>query len=196
MRRDAFVTWRVEPGSVLRHLPLGFVLLAWGAFALLPGVARSQEAPDVPSVFFIAKSENKNQVHYGVHLDASCAPLGRAPVFAYWRMLEHGPRATEPLLEREIGAYGFADQRVLTREPHGGRVEVRLRALPGRPIVIDTTAGEGGSCVATATTTIGGVPASLASVYAKLGWPFGVDYLVLSGRGLADGRELRERIRP
>jgi hypothetical protein len=182
--------------TVLRHLPLGSLLLAWCALALLPDVARGQGTPDVASVFFIAKSENRNQVHYGVHLDVSCAPLGRAPAFAYWRMLEHGPTATEPLLEREIGAYGFADQRVLARDPHGGRVEVRLRALPARPIVITTAAAESGACVAGATTTIGGVPASLTSVYAKLGWPFGVDYLMLSGRGLADGRELRERIRP
>ncbi len=41
-------------------------------------------------VFSIAKSENKNQVQYVVRLDAHCAPVGPAPVFAYWRMLEKG----------------------------------------------------------------------------------------------------------
>jgi hypothetical protein len=41
---------------------------------------------------------------------------------------------------------------------------------------------------------IGGTPASLRSVYAQLRWPFGVDHLVLSGRSLADGRAVEERV--
>ena len=194
--------------SVLRHLPLWSVMLALGALAFVPNVARGggrDGAPpglperarprDVASVFFIAKSENKNQVHYGVHLDSSCAPAGRAPAFAYWRMLEVGPLATEPLLSREVGAYGLADQQVLPNGAYAGRVSVTLQALRARPIVIASVA-EGETCLASATTTIGGVPARLTSVYVKLSWPFGVDYLMLSGRSVADGRELRERIHP
>ncbi len=164
------------------------------AGALVSGAARADgQARDVPSVFFVAKSENRNQVHYGVHLDASCAPVGAQPLYAYWRMLEHGPHATEPLLSREVPAYGIAEQRVLERTAGGGRVLIRLNALPGRAIVI-TTGGHDGACEASATTVIDGTRASLRSVYAKLRWPFGVDYLLLSGRSLADGRALEEKL--
>jgi hypothetical protein len=110
-------------------------------------------------------------------------------------MLERGPLATEPLLPLEVGAYGVGEQRVLARGESGGQVSVRLRALSSRTITIDSRpAGE--ACVAAASTYIAGTPAALTSVYAQLGWPFGVAYLMLSGRGLSDGREVRERIVP
>lgn len=176
-----------------RAVPFACVLGA--AAALLVPVARAGGERDVVSLFFIAKSENRNQVHYGVHLDASCAPVGPAPVFGYWRMLEHGPTATEPLLAREVRAYGFAGERVMAREAQGGRVLVLLAALAQRPIVVETLAS-GSTCVATATTAIGGVPAALGSVFAQLRWPFGVDSLTLTGRALADGHVVRERVAP
>jgi len=177
----------------MRGLSLSAVLLAVAAGGLVVGVARGEAGRDVASVFLVAKSENRNQVHYGVHLDASCAPVGSVPIFAYWRMLERGPLATEPLLRREVDAYGFAEQRVVERSADGGRVTLRLHALPGRPIAIQTGSRDG-ACEAAATTVIGGVPASLRSVYAQLRWPFGVDHLVLSGRSLADGRAVEERV--
>jgi hypothetical protein len=183
---------------MLRHVPLScivFVLLGVTCLASVARVARGQgRTRDIGSVFFVAKSENRNQVHYGVHLDEACSPAGGAPIFAYWRMLEHGPLATEPLLAHEVRAYGLGDQRVLAREQGGGRVAVSLRALPARTIVV-TTHTQGDGCRADATTTIGGAPAALTSVYAKLGWPFGVAYLMISGRG-PDGREVRERVVP
>jgi len=43
------------------------------------GVARSDGGGVVSSAFFIAKSENRNQVHYGVHVDAACSPVGAEP---------------------------------------------------------------------------------------------------------------------
>jgi hypothetical protein len=177
----------------MRGLSLSAAVLAIAAGGLVVDVARGETGRDVASVFLIAKSENRNQVHYGVHLDATCAPVGSAPAFAYWRMLEQGPLATEPLLKREIGAYGFAEQRVVERDPDGGRVTLRLHALPGRPIAI-WTGSRDGACEAVATMAIGGTPASLRSVYAQLRWPFGVDHLVLSGRSLADGRAVEERV--
>jgi hypothetical protein len=158
-----------------------------------PRVAPAEPPRDVPSVFYVAKSENRNQVHYGIRLDAACAPAGSQPVFAYWRMLERGPGATEPLLAREVGAYGFAEQHVVRRGDGGGQVSLRLRALPGRVITIATGARDG-RCEATASTVIDGARASLDSVFAQLRWPFGVAYLELSGRALAGGRTLRERI--
>lgn len=159
------------------------------------GVARSDGGGVVSSAFFIAKSENRNQVHYGVHVDSACRPIGAAPVFAYWRMLEHGPTATEPLLSREIPAYGLADQRVVEVGTDGGRATVRLRALGNRTIDVVTSSHDG-VCVATATTTINGHPAALSNVFAQLKWPWGVDYLLLSGRALSDGHLVRERLEP
>jgi hypothetical protein len=185
--------------GVVRHLPLWSFALALFTLAVVPDAARgdgsagSGRRRDIASVFFVAKSENRNQVHYGLHLDAACAPVGVTPVYAYWRMLEKGPLATEPLLAREVGAYGFADQRVLQRDENAGRVSLTLRALPARPIVVASRL-DGERCLASATTTIAGTPAWLTSVYAKISWPFGVDYLTVSGRALVDGRELRERV--
>src|SRR5690349_12341225 len=145
-------------------------------------------------MFFIAKSENKNQVHYGIRLDEACAPAEESPVFAYWRMLERGPFATEPLLAREVPAYGLTKQRA-QRNSVGGHVVVTLSALPRRPIDIDLAANQG-TCTAAARTAISGAPSTLISVFAQLRWPFGVDYLVLTGRALADGRVVRERVSP
>jgi hypothetical protein len=164
-----------------------------------------REQNDERSLFFIAKSENRNQVHYGIHLDRACAPVGAAPVFAYWRMLEHGPDAIEPLLPREFGAYGFGQQRVMARDPQGGRVSITLAALASRPIVVEShrvshtepyaPSGEvADACASSATTAIAGVEATLNSVYVQLRWPFGVDSLTLSGRSVSAGRPVRERI--
>jgi hypothetical protein len=165
------------------------------AGALVAGAAGGQLAPsrDVRSVFLVAKSENRNQVHYGLRVDAGCAPLGDEPVYAYWRMLERGPLATEPLLAIERPAYGFAEQLRLERGERGGAVRVRLAAMPDRPIVVQSAVRDG-VCAASTATTIAGVPASLESVFVQLRWPFGVAHMIVAGRALADGRELRERI--
>jgi hypothetical protein len=160
---------------------------------LLAGDAAHADGSDVTTVFFIAKSENKNQVHYGIHLDADCVPSGSAPVFAYWRMLERGPSATEPLLSREIPAYGFASQQVSSQGASGGSVTVTLRALPERPIVV-TSWRQDGACAASAETNIAGVPALLTRVYVQLRWPFGVDSLTLDGYAKSDHHAVRERI--
>ena len=145
-------------------------------------------------MFFVAKSENRNQVHYGISLDGSCAPRGEAPVFAYWRMLERGPLASEPLLAREVPAYGFAEQRVLVRDDRGGRVRITLEsATPKRPIVFET-ARRGDACVAMARATIGGSPAWLKSVF--LAAPVAVGGRVHGSRGARQReRQARRRAR-
>jgi hypothetical protein len=132
-------------------------------------------APDtfVP-VFSIAKSENRNQVQYGLRVDARCAPAGPAPVSAYWRMLEKGPAQTAPLLSREVSAYGLARQEV-------------------RPLDIVTSRGPDGTCRALATTSIAGAPAHLVNVYVRLKWD-GVDYLLLQGWSIDGTRVVREKI--
>lgn len=181
-------------------MPARPALFAWSLVAIGSGlvaqIARAELGAGqqgVESVFFVAKSENRNQVHYGISVDGSCAPRGEAPVFAYWRMLERGPLASEPLLAREVPAYGFADQRVLVRDERGGRVRVTLNAMPKRPIVFET-ARRGDTCVATARATIGGTPAWLKSVFLQLRWPWGIAYMDLSGQDSESGKPVRERV--
>jgi hypothetical protein len=103
-------------------------------------------------------------------------------------MIEQGG-AIEPLLDVEQQAYGVAAQ----EEAVGSRIRLRLRALPRRPITIaaDRT---GVRCRATATTEIDGHAAQLDNIYVRLKWPFGVDYILLSGRRVDDGQFVRERI--
>ena len=113
----------------MRRPPLTTSLLVLASLALVAPIAQpaGQEpaARIVRSVFFVAKSENHNEVHYGIALDATCTPAGPAPVFAYWRMRERGPLATEPLLSREVAAYGVGDPQKVER----GRSR-RPRRLP------------------------------------------------------------------
>jgi hypothetical protein len=181
---------------VMRRPPLASAALAGVAIAIAGPAAwpGGSEEGGTRSVFFIAKSENRNEVHYGVALDASCRPAGKAPVFAYWRMRERSPWATEPLLAREQPAYGIASQRVTSREDGSGRVVVTLNAMPNRPIAIDTV-DDGHGCSASATAFIAGTPATLTRVFVQLRWPWGVDYLMLSGLA-SDGRPVKERLAP
>jgi hypothetical protein len=160
--------------------------------------SRSLAAPllfgphDFTSLFTISKSENKNEVVFAIHLDERCAPIGDAPVYSFWRMYEKGPHIIEPLLSREEAAYGIAGQSVLSTGSEGGRVEITLRALPKRPVVIETKPADG-RCEAWSTATVAGESAYLYDVYAKL-TTFGVDYLLLSGWALDRTRVLHEKV--
>jgi hypothetical protein len=176
---------------------LASALFAFAAVALAASTASADPAGKaVRSVFFIAKSENRNEVHYGIALDAGCVPEGRSPVFAYWRMRERGPLATEPLLSREVPIYGVADPQQVERAEQGGRVVFRLNALPKRMIAIDARPGADGTCTAVARAVIGGVPATLANVFVQLRWPFGIDSIAMTGRAESDGHVVRERLSP
>ncbi len=134
----------------------------------------------IESVFFVAKTENRNQVHYGVRVDDACVPLGEAPVFAEWRMFEEGPNARAPMLSREQRLYGLGTQTVI-RRADGGAVVTTLRAVSSRPITVETSRDRRGVCVAKAVTRIDGAAATLSSVFVVLRG-FGVDAIVLSGR--------------
>lgn len=161
-------------------------LLVGTSVALLAG---SAAAADIPSAFFISKTENKNQVHFSVHVDDACAPVGPAPVHAYWQMLERGPLVTEPLLAREERAYGIERQTL-----EGGSIRVTLRALPSRPIVIHTWRAADGKCASSSITPISGSAARLFNIHVALDW-FRVDHLLLSG-WKDDGSFVRERVEP
>jgi hypothetical protein len=165
-------------------------IISAGAFAAIAFTAQGSRAnvsAEISSALAIAKSSNKNQVHYAVQVDDACAPTGAAPVRAYWRMLEKSPDATEPLGGMEQKAFGIARQDV-----DGDNVRIALRGLPARPITIHTTRGEGGKCTSSASATINGVPARIDNVFVKLKL-FGVDYVQLTGI-TKDGAVVRERL--
>ena len=152
------------------------------------GDAGRAETTDVP-LFTISKSENKNQVQYVIRVDDRCAPASDAPISAHWLMLEQGPSVTEPLLKRELPAYGPASQSVVERTAEGGKARLTLMAMPNRPIAIDTFKGASGGCQARPVTSVAGADAHLFNVYVKLKWPVGVSYLLLQGWSL-DGKQI------
>jgi len=141
------------------------------------------------SVFIVAKNQNRNQVHYGVHLDATCNVVGAQPVYGYWRMLERNGEV-EPILPREIPAYGVNAAQQIERNGETTRIHTRLNAAPERPLVI-TVRRVAGRCEAEAKTSIAGTYARLRWAYIRFGL-FGVDYILLHG-SRADGSQVEER---
>lgn len=167
----------------MRHLAYALVL-----GAALPSPAAASPLHAIDSGLFIAKSSNKNQVHYALEVNDRCAPAGAAPVRPYWRMLERGANVTEPLTAREERAFGLERQVV-----DGDEVRVVLHGLPGRLITIRATR-DGDRCVSSASTAIDGEKARISSVYVKLSL-FGVSYVQLRGVG-PGGASLVERVSP
>lgn len=146
---------------------------------------RPASAATVSSAFFISKSENRNQVHYGVEVDEACRPVGTSPVRPYWRDLEKGPNVTSPVLSRELPAYGVAFQRIL--EPTEGRkiVELAVRGLPSRILHIETRSVDG-KCTVETRAVIQKETVTLLEVFLKIGF-FGVDYARFIGRSKTRG---------
>jgi hypothetical protein len=96
-------------------------------------------------------------------------------------------------MSREGRAYGIGSERVLARgDGGGGRVEIRLRALPTRPIVVETKTVEG-LCHSWSSIPISGTDAYLYNVYVKLK-TLGVDYLLLSGWTTDRTRVVHEQV--
>jgi hypothetical protein len=147
----------------------------------------------VQSIFFIANSENKNQVHYALNVDADCRPVGAHPVYGYWRDLEVGPRAVSKLLDHEQRAYGLSEPRFVHAGASGGQIRVALRALPERPLLIETFR-QGRSCAARTQLLIAGQPALLESIYIDLGFLFSVNYVLVRGVRVADGAAVSEKM--
>ncbi len=179
----------------MKRAPAFFFVLASLALlaAIAPAASAVQFGPhDVRSVFHIEKSENRNQVHYGIRLDASCVPVGDAPVFAYWRALQRDPRATSDLSTFERRAYGIATQRVIGRRSESGAVMISLSATPSRAIMVRSHRGPAG-CVADARAHIGGASAVLTVIYVDVG-TFGVRYVELRGQRANDRRRINERL--
>jgi len=147
----------------------------------------------IGSVFFIAKSENKNQVHYAVKVDDRCRPVGTSPLYGYWREQERGPKVTSPLLRHEQSAYGLTEPRWIKPHEQGGEIRIGLRGFPDRPLTIETYMN-GAQCQARARTTIAGQDAVLSSIFVQIGFLFSIDYVLLRGTRLADGKPVQEKV--
>jgi len=152
-------------------------------------------ANDVQTVFFISKSDDRNRVDYGIHLNDRCAPTGDDAVFPYWREFEPPPPVrTHTLGMFEYVPYGFSEQRLVHRSQAGGDQLVRLKQLD-RPIAVRARK-DGDHCVATAYARVAGVEgAVLVSVFAKLSGATSVDYVDIHGKNPANGADLVERVR-
>ena len=163
------------------------------AMALVLLAPAPGRAADPGSVFHIDRNKNRNQVHYGVRVDQSCHAVGSEPAYNYWLRLEATPPHTEDLRFFQQAAYGFAQQAVLG----DGRLELRLRALPERPVTV-RLASVDGTCRAEPFMDINGRSARLEKifVFAEDGMVLPiVRYIELSGHG-DDGVEVYEKIVP
>jgi hypothetical protein len=152
----------------------------------------SGEPSDPKSVFLVAKSENKNQVHYGVRLDDACNVTDAHPLYGYWRMLENKGEI-EPILSREVRAYGIDPAQRIEKSGDATTIYARMNAIPDRVLRVTVTRAAG-RCEARATMSIAGAEAHLRLVYIRLSWPFGVDYILLRGSRMTDGRTIEEKI--
>ncbi|XXF79267.1 DUF4833 domain-containing protein [Myxococcaceae bacterium GXIMD 01537] len=163
---------------------------------LAPPLALAGPAPaprGVDSLFFIARSENRNQVHYALRVGEDCAPVGTSPVHAYWRMFEKGPTAVEGLLGLEEPVYGLGDEQRVTATPEGWRVRVYLRSASNRPIEVAVSREEG-RCVTRAWTKVAGEEVLVDHIFVQNLWPFGIGEVSLHATG-QDGRAVRDTIR-
>ena len=174
--------------------------LLWAAAAGLVAPAAKAAYPafganDIPTVFFISKSDDRNRVDYWMRLDANCQPVNDDAVTPYWREFEKAP----PVVTHSISmvanmAYGIASQRVASRSPASADYALRLKAV-GRPIGITTRRESNGKCVAVARTTIAGVTAELLSIHVKLAGPLSVEYIDIKGRDFRTGKPIVERMK-
>jgi len=154
---------------------------------------------DVPTVFFISKSDDRNRVDYGIRLDERCAPTKDDAVFPYWREFENSP----PVRVHTLGVfefipYGISEQRTLRKTATGGVHFLKLRQFEKTPVTIFTRREPDGRCSSQARSLINGKEAELTFVYVKLGkggiTP-SVEFLDVHGKDLDTGQEVSERLR-
>lgn len=169
---------------------LGLTLLGPGA------AAEGRFGPhDVRTLFVIGKNTDRNEVQYGIRLDAACVPVGDEPVYAYWRQYEKGPEITEDLNFLDRTGYGIRKQKVEQRSASGSRVVLSLRATSDRSMAIQVRK-EGNACAGEAHTYISGVPAKLARIHIQLSGPLSIDYIDIRGTRLDNKQPISERAKP
>lgn len=170
---------------------LGLVVFSSGSVAA-EGVAFGPH--DGRSAFYVAKSENQNQVHYAVRLDALCRPLGKRPVFAYWRRLRQGKRIDAPLVGLGTTVYGAVDEQKVTVRARGGSVWTAVKALKQLRIRVDAEP-EAAGCKVVAYASIKGQWSRLSHAFLQLrAFGLSVKYVDVIGYRVSDGARMAQRI--
>ncbi len=170
------------------------VLVVLGAAPLVHAEGRFGPH-DIRTLFSIGKNTDKNQVQYGIRLDADCVPVGDSPIYPYWRVYEKNPELTEDLNFLDRTAYGVRNQTVEQRSPAGSKVVMRLRATSDRSIGIYVHK-EGNTCKGEALTFISGVASRLKHIHVQLSGPLSVSYIDISGARVDDNQPITERAHP
>jgi hypothetical protein len=165
---------------------------------MAPSIARADGLRfgpyDLHSTFHVAKSQNQNQVHYAVRLDAQCKPSGKRPVFAYWQRLRSGKRVDGELDGIGTTVYGASDEQKVVNKPSGASsVEMYVKALKKVRISIEIEKSPQG-CKAVPYTTIQGQRARLSHAFLQLG-ALGLlpKYVDVVGFRVSDGKRIAER---
>lgn len=174
-----------------RKLTVGLIVAA----LVLPAVAHADPKfgpNDIRTLFAIKKSENKNEVHYGIHLDDACQPVGDEPIFAYWRELEQGPNVVLDLGMFQKKAYGIKGQWVQSKTPQESKLLMSLNATPDRGISVSVKKKDG-RCVSETVATINKESALLEQVFVHIAGFLSVDWIEL--RGFRFGKPMVERVK-
>ena len=172
--------------------------------ALLPATDAEAQDPqfganDIPTVFYISKSYDKNRVDYGIRLDGRCAPVRDEAVFQYWRHFQPPDNGTQTHLlgTFEYIPYGISEQRSLHKTLTGGVHLMKLRQFDKTPIAIITKKEADGKCTSQARAVINGKESELTYIYVKLGKGGlvpSVDWVEVHGKDLETGADIVARM--
>jgi hypothetical protein len=176
---------------------LGAMLVPIGLSVLVPAAhAEGRFGPhDVRTIFVIGKNTDRNEVQYGIRLDADCVPVSEEPIYAYWRQYEKGPEVTEDLNFLDKTGYGIKKQKVEERKASGSKVVLTLRATSDRPIAVYLRK-EKNACVAEPLTYISGTSARLERIHVQLSGPLSVSYIEIRGVRSDNKQPIVERAKP
>lgn len=170
-------------------------VVALGVGVAVPASALRLGESDVPTVFYVSKSDDRNRVDYGVRLDERCQPARSQPIFAYWRRFEPGhPRFGElNFLDRQ--AYGITEQRIASRNEGGAWIELHTRAAPRERLLVLTNPTESG-CQARVRMNLNRRPVWLHHAHVQLRGPMMVDHIMFHGTDAETGAPVRHRHDP
>jgi hypothetical protein len=118
---------------------------------------------DVPTVFAIAKSDNRNQVEYGARLDRHCDLIGKAPIFGYWREFESNEK---------LHGFSWLD---------GFAYSITNKPASNRDIEITSKRDEKGQCQVEAHAVIAKQWVKLQVIFVQLNSPLSVKWVELRG---------------
>lgn len=176
----------------MRRLLLGVTAVLFVATAARAASAPSFGPNDVRTLFLIAKSDDRDEVHYGIHLDKDCLPVGAEPVFAYWQQIEQGPNVVEELNALDRTVYGIDRQNVAKRALDDSVVTMAINAASDRTVTIGVRR-QNGACVAEPMGLISGTRAQLERIFVHIAGFLRVDWVEI--RGSANGRVIVERVK-